>query len=297
MKILSLLPSVTEIICELGAADSLVGVTHECDFPKWLNKPKVTSAKINSSFLSSEIDSLVRSQLQDTGTLYSLDMALVSHLQPDIVFTQELCTVCAVGYKTVLEAMNSLSHKPNVINIEPKNFQGVLDSIIKIGELCNKLPEANHLVSKLTSRVSAIKQLNTPADVLFLEWLIPPFCAGHWIPELIKFSGANPVLSRASGYSTQISWEDIYNAKFEYLVVSLCGFSVARALQDISQCEELKILRNKKAELKVILFDGNHFFSRPSHRLVESAGLLNAALLGVESSQVQSSVEHSFTFI
>ena len=161
-RTLSLLPSATEIIYELGCESFLVGVTHECDYPEGaLLKPRVTGARINPAMESAEIDALVRQQLEDTGSLYTLDMELVRQLRPQLVLTQQLCTVCAVGYSTVRAAMRSLEEPPEVINLEPKNLEGVLGTIIEVGELlgvpgpspaAQRRPRAEHRSGPVTAR-------------------------------------------------------------------------------------------------------------------------------------------------
>jgi iron complex transport system substrate-binding protein len=294
-RVLSLLPSTTEILYALGAEDQLVGVTHECDYPvEAHSKPQVTSAQINPTMESSEIDALVRQQLDESGTLYALDMELVRELRPEIVLTQQLCTVCAVGYATVHAAMQSLPERPEVVNIEPRTLDDVLDSIVTIGELIDMKERAEEYVVQLRNRLSAIPPLTSVPSVLFLEWLIPPFSAGHWMPELVDAAGARPVLHNRDEHSRQLGWEAIREAEFDVLVISCCGFNVERAMHDIESSEELRTLRNERAGLRIIVFDGNHFFSRPGPRLVESAELLHHALAGRSANEVTSSIEQPF---
>lgn len=273
-RILSLLPSTTEVLYALGAEETLVGVTHECDFPpETALKPQLTSAKINPAMESAEIDRLVREQLDDSGTLYALDMELVRELRPQIVLTQQLCTVCAVGYETVRGAMATLAEPPQVINIEPKNLREVFDSFVEIARLIDREEEGQHLVESLTERLQAIKKAVSPR-VLFLEWLIPPFSAGHWMPELVEAAGGIPVLANPGSHSRSLTWEAIREAEFDVIVVSCCGFSIERATQDVRACTELGELLAERPSIRLIVMDGNHYFSRPGPRLVESAELL-----------------------
>jgi iron complex transport system substrate-binding protein len=294
-RVLSLLPSTTEILYALGADDQLVGVTHECDYPDEAHsKPRVTSARITPAMESHEIDALVREQLDESGTLYSLDMELVRELRPDIVLTQQLCTVCAVGYATVHAAMQSLPKPPTVVNIEPRTLDEVFGSIITIGELLDLKERAQAYVAQLNERLAGIPPFDSAPSVLFLEWLIPPFSAGHWMPELIDTAGATPVLDNRGEHSRQLDWSRIREAEFDVMVVSCCGFNVERAIQDIESSEELRVLRSEHPGLRVIVFDGNHFFSRPGPRLVESAELLHHALAGHSAIDVGSSIERSY---
>ena len=293
-RVLSLLSSTTEIIYRLEAEDFLVGITHECDFPpETTSKPKVTSAKIHPGIESQEIDRLVREQLEDSGSLYALDMNLIRRLRPEIVLTQQLCTVCAVGFETVQKAMASLPEPPEVINIEPKNLNDVFDSIRTIAQLLQRIDVGSTLVNELRSSIQSIEPTASPR-ILFLEWLIPPFSAGHWIPELIEAAGGIPVLANPNSHSRQISWSSIENTEFDAIVISCCGFNIDRAIKDIEASEELQTILNKGKNTPLFVFDGNHFFSRPGPRLVESAQLLASALRGEDPNSVISSISHPF---
>ncbi len=296
IRTLSLLPSATEIVYELGLQEWLVGVTHECDFPAAaLAKPQVTSARINPSFPSEEIDRLVREQLDESGSLYALDMELVRALQPQLVLTQQLCTVCAVGYRTVREAMRSLPDPPEVVNLEPRNLHEVLESIIVVGRMLGAgdaaiAATAAERVAELRARLDRIPPLDASPRVLFLEWLIPPFSAGHWMGELVAAAGATPVLANIGEHSRGLAWEAIRAEEFDAAVISCCGFDVERTLQDVALCAELRELRPGRPGLRVIVMDGNHFFSRPGPRLVESAELLNRALAGVPADEAGATI-------
>lgn len=294
-RIVSLLPSATEIVFALGAGDCLVGVTHECDYPEAaLRKPRVTSARINPSMPSDRIDELVRSQLDDSGTLYTLDMELLRRLRPEIVLTQQLCTVCAVGYETVQAAMRSLPEPPLVINLEPKDLDDVLGTMLDVAEMLGVRERGTALEDELRNRLAAIPPLADTPRVLFLEWLIPPFSAGHWMPDLVMAAGATPVLDNRHAYSRQLSWDAICEAEFDVLVISCCGFSIERTMADVEVSAELRELATARPELRIILFDGNHFFSRPGPRLFESAELLHDALAGVPPENAGASVARPY---
>ncbi|MCB0713433.1 MAG: ABC transporter substrate-binding protein [Ignavibacteriae bacterium] len=296
-RVLSLLPSTTEIVYELGREDSLVGVTHECDFPdEAKRKPQVTSAKIHPEMESKVIDQLVREQLDDSGTLYTLDMNLVRKLKPEVVLTQQLCTVCAVGFETVQKAMLSLPEPPEVVNIEPKSLEEVFDSVHQISQLIGCEEIGRILSDTLRSSFNSIKKADSPR-VLFLEWLIPPFSAGHWMPELVIGAGGIPILANPSSHSRQLSWEQIRSEDFDVLVISCCGFSVERAMLDIEESEELQHILAERPSLQLIIFDGNHFFSRPGPRLVESARLLAEALRGTSPENVNSSIPFPYRLV
>lgn len=290
-RVLSLLPSATEIIYALGAGEQLVGVTHECDYPlEAQGKPQVTSARIDSSMRSTEIDSLVRQQLDATGTLYTLDMEMVRRLRPELVLTQQLCTVCAVGYSTVIEAMRSLPEPPEVINLEPRNLQEVFETFIEVGDRLGLPDPARKLVENSHSRLASIPALSRPKRVLFLEWLLPPFSAGHWMAELVEAAGAIAVGANRGEHSRQIDWESIESWELDAVVISCCGFDLERALNDVALCAELQRLFQKRVSLRLIIFDGNHYFSRPGPRLVESAWLLHHALAATPRDSFESSI-------
>jgi len=290
-RVLSLLPSATEIVYALGAERRLIGVTHECDYPiEAHEKPRMTSARIDSTMASDEIDALVRSQLEDTGTLYALDLDRVRELRPDLVLTQQLCTVCAVGYGSVVEAMASLPEPPDIINLEPRTLAEVFDTFIQVADLLGVPESGKRLVATLRSRLDAIEPLPKPARVALFEWLIPPFRAGHWMPELVQHAGAEPVFALPGTHSQSTSWEEIAAQPFDVLAASCCGFNVERAMEDVNSCEGLRALRRERPELRVIVLDGSHFFSRPGPRLVESAQILNAALRGLPPDQAGASI-------
>ena len=302
MRVLSLLPSTTEVIYALGAEDQLVGVTHECDWPPAAReKPQVTGARITPDIESSEIDRLVREQLDDSGSLYTLDMDLVRELRPELVLTQQLCTVCAVGYETVRGAMASLADPQEVMNVEPRNLAEVLGSFVEIAGKLGVRERGVELVAGLEERLGRLRRgegtggvdmipLQTwreggrglgPGDrVLFLEWLIPPFSAGHWIPELVEAVGLVPILANPGEHSRGLSWEDIESAEFDGIVISCCGFPIDRAREDLRASRELESLLASRPGIPCLIADGNHYFSRPGPRLIDSAEALAAACRG-----------------
>src|ERR1700749_4560740 len=192
-RIVSLLPSATEIVCSLGLEDSLVGVTHECDFPpSIIGKPVLTASRISHQTMSSsEIDHAVRSQLDGHGSIYDLDERLLAELKPDLVITQELCEVCAVSYKTVPETARLIETDALVVSLEPNTIQDIFANIRTVGELTGRTPEADALVSELTVRLDSLAVLLTQGEArprtLGLEWWDPPFAPGHWVPEQVAF--------------------------------------------------------------------------------------------------------------
>ncbi len=274
MRIISLLPSATEICFALGLDDELVGVTHECDYPAAAHsKPKITRSKASEHLSSSEIDALVRSQLDETGSIYELDLGAVENLKPDIILTQRLCTVCAVSFDYVAEQATKLSTTPQVINLEPRTLDEVFDSIVEVGTLAGGRDRAQMHVADLRRRVSDVtnKVSGLPRPrVLFLEWADPPFASGHWIPELIELAGGENTKSFKHSPSRQISWQDVNDAKADIIVLAECGFGVGRQKQDAVTLREH--LEYQPREIWIA--DGSQYFSRPGPRLVESIEIL-----------------------
>jgi iron complex transport system substrate-binding protein len=285
MRIVSLLPSATEICYGLGLDEELVGVTHECDFPVAAqSKPKITRSKANEHLTSQEIDSLVRSQLDETGSIYELDLVAIENLKPDIILTQRLCTVCAVSYDYVASEAAKLSTTPKVINLEPRTLDEVFGSIIQVGSLASIENKAKEYVQGLKDRVAAIQtdvaELEKPT-VLFLEWADPPFASGHWIPELIELAGGINTKAFKHWPSRQISWDEVNDTKADVIVIAECGFGVQRQIQDAETLKQ-QLTYAPKA---IWVADGSQYFSRPGPRLVESieilAGILHPELRAI----------------
>ena len=286
-RIVTLLPSATEIVCALGLSHRLVGVTHECDFPSSVTRlPKVTISKIPKDLMSREIDAMVREQLNESIALYSLNIPLLKALKPDLLVTQALCDVCAVSDAEVQKAARELSSQPQVINLEPMSMQDVFKTILLIGDASQAASEARLLVSNLQSRIQTVIQRsrNIPKDsrprVAFLEWLDPPFNAGHWTPELIEMAGGRDCLGNKHKPSRTIDWEELENADPDILVLGLCGFDLERSLVDIGQILPLHLpkLASLYSQGNILLFDGNAYFSRSGPRLVDSLEILAHAL-------------------
>lgn len=288
MKIVSLLPSATEIICALGLREYLVGVTHECFYPGYVvGLPIVTESLIPKGLSSQEIDARVKEQLETTTALYSINMPVMQELAPDIIVTQALCEVCAVSEKEVLEAVCELPGNPQVINLEPMSLGDMFDTMLMVGEVTNKLPYAKGVVNDLKKRVEFIRD-NTDKyisstdrlSVAFLEWLDPLFNAGHWTPELIEYAGGANALGNKHKPSTQVSWEKFCETNADVLFVACCGFKIPRTIEDINMLTKtpdwngLAAVKNKQ----VYVTDGNAYFSSPGPRLVDSLEILANAL-------------------
>ncbi|MCS6777322.1 MAG: cobalamin-binding protein [Chloroherpetonaceae bacterium] len=287
MRIVSLLPSATEILCELGLEDHLVGVTHECDYPPWVRSlPRVTRTLIPHNATSAEIDAMVRERLKTQKALYTLDMDTLVRLRPDLIVTQALCDVCAVAEAEVAEAACHLPGAPRVINLEPMSLEDVFHTLLLVGRATGREAEACRAVERMQARVTAVMErtgripLSERPRVVFLEWIDPPFPAGHWTPSLVERAGGINVLGCPGAPSRTTPWHHVRQAQPEVLFVACCGFTTERALQDLpilqaqEGWEELPCVRNHR----VYFTDGHAYFNRPGPRLVDSLEILAHAL-------------------
>jgi iron complex transport system substrate-binding protein len=287
VRIVSLLPSATEIRFAIGAGDGVVGVTHECDFPPpALLLPKVTSSAARVMQSSAEIDRHVRAAVHAGSSLYHLDRALLESLAPDVIVTQELCPVCAVSYDLLERAakQSRLPREPQIVSLEPSSLEDVFANIVLVGRVTGHAHDAEAVVAALRLRIAAlaahsrrsIEEAGAKPRILFLEWTEPPMSAGHWIPELVEFAGGAPLLANPGRDSQRLSWDAIAAADPDAIVVAPCGFDLDRTragvaeLQRLPQWLALRAVRGGN----VLAADGNAYFSRPGPRLVDSAEIL-----------------------
>jgi len=267
LRIVSLLPSATEIICELGLGTNLVGVSHECDYPIGIRGlPVVTSSVIPKNAASGDIDRLVREHLSSHSALYSLDLELLRSLQPSLIVTQALCDVCAVSSDDVEAAIRALPAPPTVVNLEPKSLEDVFTTMNEVGRAAGVADKATERVAELRARVEAVSvrtvsSVPNPLSVAFLEWVDPPFNAGHWTPQLVELAGGHDCLGNSGKPSVTRSWEAIRDAQPDVLCIACCGFSEQRAREDLSILERQKGWKELACvrENRVHVFDGNEF--------------------------------------
>ena len=288
MRIVSLLPSATEIICEVGLSEHLVGVSHECDYPAFAKGlPSVTESLIPKNASSLEIDVAVREQLSTEKAIYHLDMDVLKELKPDFIVTQSLCEVCAVAEDEVLDAVCQLPGDARIINLEPMTLEDVFDTLLLVGDETNFKKQAVSAVEKLKARVDLVKELteshiniDSRPDVVFLEWIDPLFNAGHWTPELIEYAGGESRLSNKHKPSTTIAWESIVETNPDVLFVACCGYDLNRTLEDMPILTKNVNWLNLKSvrENKIFVTDGNAYFSRPGPRLVDGLEIMAHAL-------------------
>ena len=262
MRVCSLLPSATEIIAELGLTESLVGVSDECRWPpEVVGKPVVSASRIDSGSLSSaEIDDAVRASLRDGRSLYTIDAELIDELSPELIVTQDLCAVCAVSSG---ELASAYPVQAEVLSLDPHTLGEIADSVRRLGARLGAPERADEIADRMQStirRVTASVEGLPHRRVFFAEWVDPPFCAGHWLPEMIEAAGGVDVLGRAGRPSHPTTWEQIVSLEPELVIFGPCGFGVeeaaARAAGVQLPCPSVAV-------------DGDAYYSRPAPRVAD----------------------------
>lgn len=281
MRICSLLPSATEIVCALGAQDQLVGVTHECDFPPSVTSiPKITRSNIPSGYTSAQINAAVSENLDLSGSLYELDLRALEELQPDVIITQRLCDVCAVGFDQVQSAAENLNSRPRLLNLEPSSVSDILDCIRIVGDAIGRRTAADALTSSLQQRINAVcaktQDLTYRPRVFCMEWVDPPFCGGHWMKELVALAGGSDDLAIDGRPSRRIDWQRVLEFSPEVVVLTCCGFKLVRCSVEASILSGFEGVHGLPAAQSGRIFatDGSAYFSRPGPRIVDSLEIL-----------------------
>jgi iron complex transport system substrate-binding protein len=285
MKIVSLLPSATEIVYALDLDDDLVGVSCDCDYPLDVStKPVVShSTMVTADNTPADIDREVRASVSASEPLYRLDRELVRTLQPDLILAQDLCRVCAVPSGHVTEALATIGCSSEVLSLDPHGLFDVLDDIGRVGRATGAEMSGDQLMHSLRSRIEMVREATAsldPVSVLALEWADPPFTGGHWIPEMVSLAGGRELLGVAGAPSRSCTWTEIAEADPEVVVFMPCGFGLdeaveqASALFDVPEFEALSAARNER----VLAVDGSSYFSRPGPRLVDGLEILAWAL-------------------
>jgi len=284
MRVVSLLPAATEIVAALGALGRLVGVSHECDFPPEVRSlPRVTRTRIDPAMPSGAIDRALADAKRTGVSPVEVDINLVAHLRPDVLIGQSVCDVCAVGEGELTRLVTTLMPTPWLVTLHAHTLDEVFLDIRKVGEALELRDEAEELEAGLRyrlRRVAARVQGSTKVPrVLVLEWLDPPYVAGHWVPELVALAGGQDVGSTAGERSRPRPWDELTALAPDLVVVALCGFDVPRAqveLDAVTDREARVLLERRRVEF----LDGNAYTSRPGPRLVDSAEILTRLILG-----------------
>jgi len=286
MRICSFLPSTTEIVYELGLGDSLVGVTHECNYPPEVKEKKVVIMSFldHKKLSSKEIDDLVTKNAIEGKSTYLVDKDALKEANPDIILTQKLCEVCAVSGNQVMEAVQVLGHTPEIISLEPTTIYEIFDTIITIGEATGTKEKAIEITDKLQARVQRVRsQLENERDrprVFCLEWLDPPFVGGHWVPEMVEIAGGENGLGEAGEPSFKATWEEIADFAPQMLFIMPCGFDIEKTIDELdvatSKDEWFSLPATNKVEIYIV--DANSYFSRPGPRIVDGLEILAKAI-------------------
>lgn len=281
MRIVSLLPSATEIVATLGAADSLVGVSHGCDYPREIvGLPVVTSCVVPKDATSLEIDTVVRTQLEENTALYAIDTDLLVSLSPDVLVTQALCDVCAVSGTDVEAAVAALPGNPAIVNMEPFSLSDVIETVWHLGCALGLEKKTSQVVAALQARIDAVAdrsltQVRCRPKTIVLDWIDPPFVSGHWMHDLIDLAGGDDIMGTKDAPSYTSDWDSLKALKPDVLVIACCGFSESRTRLELTHAGVDQILQDfRAAGTGVFILDGNARFSRPGPRLVDSLELL-----------------------
>ena len=284
-RIVSLLPSATEICFALGLGNRLVGVSHECDFPSEArSKPVLTAPKIDPHASSVEIDRQVSSLVSQGLSLYQIDEHLLRELRPDLILTQDVCHVCAVPFAEIREATcRLLGAEVDIVSLSPRTLSDVFEDIRRVGLVTGCEADAQGLVVKLQTRVDNLRvetlRLRHP-KVLVLEWLDPPMVASHWTPELVRIAGGDPILGYDAEPSRPTEWERITSAQPEVVLVAPCGFRIEQSLREMAALMNRPGFAQSPAVQSghVAVADGSSYFNRSGPRLVESAEIAALAI-------------------
>jgi iron complex transport system substrate-binding protein len=287
-RIVSFLPSATEIACALGLEDALLGITHECDYPPEVKtKPVVVRNVLPIEKMSqSEIDRAVAERMRAGLSLYQIDEQLLNELAPDLILTQDLCQVCAPSGNEISQVLKSLPKTPQILWMTPRNVGEIFDNVRELGAATGRTEQAEKLVEGCKARIETLSRKTAAASrprVFCMEWLDPVYASGHWVPELVAMAGGVDEIGREGGESVRVSWEDIAAWAPEVLVIMPCGFNLQQTMKQIwsvfgpygsraggSDFFDLPAVRNGR----VYAVDANSYFARPGPRVVEGAELL-----------------------
>jgi iron complex transport system substrate-binding protein len=280
-RIVSFLPSATELLYEFGVEEKLFGVTHECKYPDNAKlKPQVISSVINSDELTSnEINTITCTLLRDGKHIFELHKKNLLDATPDLIISQETCEVCAAYTTEVKTALEILPKKPEIYSMDPHNLNEIVQSVTKLGKILQKEKKALEIVHSLRKRVENIQNSKSKKipRVLAIEWIEPFFTAGHWIPEMIELAGGINLISKTGEHSRRMDIDEVINSNPDIIILMPCGFDTARTISEYNS-----ILKNNRAwnslnavkNNQVFAVDANSFFSKPSIRTIEGLEIL-----------------------
>jgi iron complex transport system substrate-binding protein len=286
VKIVSLLPSATELVFALGLGDDLEGVTFECDYPaEARTKPVVsdTALPTDRPRSSRETDGLVVAHMERKEPLYVLDKELIAKIQPDLILTQDLCRVCAVPSGQVEDALEELGSRADVVSMDPNGLEDILESFMDVGRATGTETAAKELVESIRERIDAVKAraARLPEIRTFcMEWLDPPFAGGHWIPEMVRIAAGQNLLTEPQQPSRKVTWREIANAAPEVVVFMPCGYYLEEAEEEATLLYRVPEFRETTAHAEGTVFatDASSYFSRPGPRIVDGLEILAWAI-------------------
>jgi len=282
VRIASLLPSATEIVCALGLRTDLVGVSHECDFPPdVVGLPVLTEAKLDPRGDSASIDAAVRRLVQDGLSVYRIKTDVLAAVDPDVIVTQEQCEVCAVSYAEVVAATDTLLSRPAaIVSLRPVRLADIFADVARVAEATGQGDAGRELVDRLDARIDAIRvragRVHSRPRVACIEWMDPVMVAGNWVPELVELAGGRYDLVGAGEHSPSITWDTLVAAQPDVVIVMACGFGLEQTRRELPRLSErpgwpeLPAVRNDR----VYAVDGNAYLNRPGPRIADSAELL-----------------------
>lgn len=281
-KIISLLPSATEIVCALGLESQLVGRSHECDYPETVKQLPICSYdRLGAGLSSLAIDKQVKQMLTNAISVYEVNTELIKQLAPDVVITQDQCAACAVSLPEVEQALaNELEKPARIVSLQPNSLTDIFDNIQQVAHALEAIPAGNLLLEDLQERVDLIqhklKFIENKPTVACIEWLEPLMVSGNWVPELVQIAGGIPVLAEAGNHSPYVEWVDLRLQDPEIIVVMACGFSIERTLKEIDLLLQLPGFADLQAvkSKRFYIADGNQYFNRPGPRIVDSIEIL-----------------------
>ncbi|VWX57219.1 cobalamin-binding protein [Sphingorhabdus sp. 109] len=287
LRVVSLLPSATEIAVALGLKPNIVGRSHECDFPAFVGDlPICTSTKLEKGLQSDEIDKRVQEIVRQGLSVYEVDTPLLQSLKPDVILTQSQCAVCAVTPNDLEEALASwIGQKPQLISLAPDNLDDVWRDFRSVGEAVGRTGEAEQVIAGLQERLRKLGEgRKHQPSVAAIEWIEPLMVAGNWVPELIEIAGGQSLFAEAGQHSPWLEWDDLLESDPDKIIFMPCGYQIDQTLAEMPTMVKhphwAKLTAVKNGE--VFLADGHHFFNRPGPRLVESAQII-ADILYAES--------------
>jgi iron complex transport system substrate-binding protein len=286
VRIVSLLPSATEIVCALGARDELVGRSHECDYPPGVEQlPVLTSARVGLLPSSKGIDTAVRDVLKDALAIYDIDVATLRDLKPDVIVTQDLCDVCAVSLDDVRAAVARLARSDvRIVNLHPTKLADIWADISRVGEALGRHGHAERAVAELKSRSAEIdRRASATSDrpgVLAIEWMDPVMVGGMWMPELVTLAGGTPLVTKAGEHAPTLTRDQLAALDPDVVLVKPCGFDLGRTLRELDVLQRTVPWSSwgAVARGRVYVADGNAYFNRPGPRIVESLEILAACI-------------------